>query len=74
MMAVPVLVFHDVVDIVLVIGSKTEGAELTLAFVVDALLLLLSNVETLVQVGEKSLKFRSELLLTVRIEYVRIYV
>ena len=45
MMAVPVLVFHDVVDIVLVIGSKTEGAELT----------FLSNVETLVQVGEKSL-------------------
>jgi hypothetical protein len=55
MMTVPVLVFHDVVDIVLVIGSKTESAELTLAFVVDALLLLLSNVETLVQVGEKSL-------------------
>ena len=55
MMTVPVLVFHDVVDIVLVIGSETESAELTLALVVDALLLLLSYVETLVQVGEKNL-------------------
>lgn len=55
MMTVPVLVFHDVVDIVLVIGSEAESAELTLALVVDALLLLLSYVETLVQVGEKNL-------------------
>jgi hypothetical protein len=38
-MAMPVLVFEDIVDIVLVISSQTESAELPLAFVVNALVL-----------------------------------
>lgn len=67
MMTVPILVFHDIVDVILVIGSETESAEFTLTFVVNALLLLLIYIKALVQVGEKSLKFRGELLLTVRI-------
>ena len=67
MMTVPILVFHDIVDVILVIGSETESAEFTLTFVVNALLLLLIYIKALVQVGEKSLKVRGELLLTVRI-------
>lgn len=38
-MAVPVLVFEDVVDVVLVIRSQTESAKLPLAFVVYVLIL-----------------------------------
>lgn len=72
MVAVPILVFHDIVDVVLIIGSETESAELTLALVVDALLLLLTHVQALIEVGEKSLKVSSELLLAVRVEHVGI--
>ena len=59
MMAVPVLIFHDVVDIVLVIGPETEGAEFALAFVVNALRILLNTIEALVKIGEKSLEVGS---------------
>ena len=48
MMTVPVLVFHDIVDVVLVVGSETESAELPFAIVVNALLMLLVYVEALV--------------------------
>lgn len=36
MMAVPILILYDVIDIVFVICPQAEGAELTLAFVVTA--------------------------------------
>lgn len=35
MVAVPILVLENVVDIVFIVGSKTVGAELPLALVVD---------------------------------------
>lgn len=48
MVTVPVLIFHDIVDVILVIGSETESAEFTLALVVDALLILAILIKTLV--------------------------
>lgn len=58
MVAVPVLVLYDVINIVLVICPQTEGAELSLALVVTAFriitlefaLLLAAKVATLAQV------------------------
>ena len=39
-MAVPVLVLQDLVKVVVIVGPQAEGAELTLALIVNILLLL----------------------------------
>ena len=41
-MAVPVLVPHDLVDVVLIVRAQAEGAELTLALILDGTFLLTS--------------------------------
>jgi hypothetical protein len=79
MVTVPVLVFQDLVQVVLVIGPKAKSAEFTIAFVINVLLSLLAfrrqiRVEIREKVGEKGSQLNCELKVAERIKVVRINV
>ena len=46
MVAMPVLVLHNVIQVVLILGSEAEGAEFTMAFVSYLLITLSDTTST----------------------------